>query len=139
MATYALVKDGLVINTILWEGPEVAPLEFEGGVIYAEIPDKKGVLPSVGWSYDGKSFSSPPLTGDEKAQQDQQLISMNTSQKQLLIDKAGEMIGILQDAVDLDMATTDESAALPLWKKYRVLLSRVDVSKASQIAWPEKP
>ncbi|EKE5210868.1 tail fiber assembly protein, partial [Escherichia coli] len=45
----------------------------------------------------------------------------------------------LQDAVDLNMATDDESALLPLWKKYRVLLNRTDTGNAPDIVWPESP
>ncbi|MGG2140372.1 tail fiber assembly protein [Symbiopectobacterium sp. RP] len=44
----------------------------------------------------------------------------------------------LQDAVDLDMATDEEKAALTEWQKYVVLLSRVDVN-ATDIEWPEQP
>ncbi len=45
----------------------------------------------------------------------------------------------LQDAVDLDMATEEEQAELLAWKKYRVLLNRVDVSDAPEIEWPAPP
>nr|WP_309484686.1 tail fiber assembly protein [Candidatus Pantoea persica] len=45
----------------------------------------------------------------------------------------------LQDAVDLDMATEAEKAQLVVWKKYRVLLNRGDISKAPDIEWPEAP
>lgn len=45
----------------------------------------------------------------------------------------------LQDAVDLDMATETEKSALLAWKKYRVLLNRVDISNAPDIDWPEPP
>lgn len=48
-------------------------------------------------------------------------------------------IQILQDAVDLEMATEAEVAALTQWKKYRVLLSRVDVTTTDETAWPAKP
>lgn len=45
-------------------------------------------------------------------------------------------IAPLQDAVDLDMATEVETALLLEWKKYRVLLNRVDTSKPE---WPTAP
>ncbi|HBR2160753.1 TPA: tail fiber assembly protein, partial [Klebsiella pneumoniae] len=47
-----------------------------------------------------------------------------------------QTISILQDAVDLDMATDEERTQLTTLKKYRVLLSRVDTSKAPDIDWP---
>ncbi|AWL54250.1 tail fiber assembly protein [Klebsiella pneumoniae] len=44
-----------------------------------------------------------------------------------------------QDAVDAGIATTEEAAALSEWKKYRVLLMRIDTSKAPDIEWPTPP
>ncbi|HBE5013452.1 TPA: phage tail protein [Escherichia coli] len=44
-----------------------------------------------------------------------------------------------QDAVDEGIATKEETAALTEWKKYRVLLMRVDTSLAPNIDWPEVP
>ncbi|MBF9816671.1 tail fiber assembly protein, partial [Enterobacter roggenkampii] len=36
-------------------------------------------------------------------------------------------------------ATDEEIDGLSKWKKYRVLLMRVDISKAPDINWPEIP
>ncbi|EMD6813377.1 tail fiber assembly protein [Citrobacter koseri] len=55
--------------------------------------------------------------------------------KNSLMQTANEKITLLQDAVDLDMATDEEKELLLKWKKYRVLLSRVDTSKPE---WPEQ-
>lgn len=41
-----------------------------------------------------------------------------------------------QDAVDAEIATDDEVASLTAWKKYRVLLMRVDVNSPK---WPKVP
>lgn len=41
-----------------------------------------------------------------------------------------------QDAVDVDIATEEEITTLAAWKKYRVLLMRVDNAKPN---WPETP
>ena len=38
---------------------------------------------------------------------------------------ANQHIAVLQDAVDLEMATAEEEAALKSWRRYRVLLSRL--------------
>lgn len=53
-----------------------------------------------------------------------------------LLTQANNVIATLQDAVDLNMATDEETANLLEWKKYRVLLSRVDVKKP---VWPPLP
>lgn len=45
----------------------------------------------------------------------------------------------LQDAVDLDMATDEEKSRYDAWRKYRVLLMRVDTSQAPDINWPDPP
>lgn len=52
---------------------------------------------------------------------------------------ATDRISTLQDAVDLEMATPEETALLLSCKKYRVLLSRVDVQLAPNIQWPLAP
>ncbi|WP_197028022.1 tail fiber assembly protein, partial [Enterobacter sp. T1-1] len=36
-------------------------------------------------------------------------------------------------------ATEDELTTLARWKRYRVMLSRLDISSAPDIEWPEKP
>lgn len=48
-------------------------------------------------------------------------------------------ISWLQDAVDAGIATDEETALLAEWKKYRVLLMRIDTSKAPDIEWPTSP
>ncbi|PHM49210.1 tail assembly protein [Xenorhabdus miraniensis] len=61
------------------------------------------------------------------------------SEKRQLLRTAAEHIDICQDAVDLDIATDTEKSALIAWRKYRVLLNRVDCATAPDIEWPEQP
>ncbi|TNH44137.1 tail fiber assembly protein [Photorhabdus luminescens] len=56
-----------------------------------------------------------------------------------LLRQANETLSLLQDSVDLEIATAVEEAALLEWKKYRVLLARVDILQAPDIEWPEMP
>ncbi|WP_145553053.1 tail fiber assembly protein [Yersinia canariae] len=44
-----------------------------------------------------------------------------------------------QDAVDGDYAEPKKVVELAAWKKYRVLLMRIDASKAPDIEWPVEP
>ncbi|CAM4040391.1 tail fiber assembly protein [Xenorhabdus thuongxuanensis] len=74
----------------------------------------------------------PPPTPAELQQQAEY-------QKRQLLSAATEKIDICQDAVDLDMATDAEKSALTNWRKYRVLLNRVDCATAPDIVWPEQP
>ncbi|HBC0589182.1 TPA: tail fiber assembly protein [Enterobacter cloacae] len=59
------------------------------------------------------------MTSDEKQEISQKL-------KRQLLAEANDKIAVLQDAVDLNMATEDEKFQLIEWKKYRVLLTRVN-------------
>ncbi|NBJ29593.1 tail fiber assembly protein [Citrobacter sp. DNRA3] len=75
---------------------------------------------------------------DVAAQKAAEVAEANAT-KAALINNASEQIAPLQDAVDLDMATGDEKARFNEWRKYRVLLTRVDTSTAPAIIWPEAP
>lgn len=55
-----------------------------------------------------------------------------------LAEEGTETVGV-QDAVDLEIATEEENSLLEAWKKYRVLLNRVDTSTAPDIEWPAVP
>ncbi|MEQ4655703.1 tail fiber assembly protein [Providencia manganoxydans] len=67
------------------------------------------------------------------------LIAEADNEKAQRLDEANSTIMYLQEAVDVDLATEAETTALQEWKKYRVLLNRVDTSTAPNIDWPEKP
>ena len=56
-----------------------------------------------------------------------------------LMQAANEHIAPLQDAVDLEIATEEEISLLEAWKKYRVLLNRVNTTTAPDIEWPVAP
>ncbi|EIQ0161442.1 tail fiber assembly protein [Escherichia coli] len=75
---------------------------------------------------------------DESAERDA-LVREAEFQKKEQTAYAGEIIATLQDAVDLDMATKEEKSSLAKWKKYRVLLNRVQPEDAPNIEWPEMP
>ena len=60
----------------------------------------------------------------------EEIIAKNKLEQQKRLDTANKNIEILQDIIDLDMSEGDEIAQLKLWKRYRVLLTRVDVNSA---------
>lgn len=76
--------------------------------------------------------SAPPLSHDL-------VVSLAENKKFQLLRSATEEITPLQDAVELNMATSQETALLLEWKKYRVLLSRIEPKSAPDIVWPDKP
>lgn len=75
---------------------------------------------------------APPLTTT-------QMVEIADNQKSSLMAEATVAIAPLQDAVDLEEATDNEKTQLTAWKKYRVLLNRIDTSIAPNITWPTKP
>ncbi|MDU4402883.1 MAG: tail fiber assembly protein [Citrobacter koseri] len=68
-----------------------------------------------------------------------ELIEQAETKKAELLSAAAAAIAPLQDAVDIGMATNEETALLLEWKKYRVQVNRVDTSTAPGIEWPEQP
>lgn len=61
------------------------------------------------------------------------------SKKRALLQNATSEIAWRQDAVDTGIATDDDAALLLKWKKYRVLLMRVNTTTAPDIEWPTQP
>lgn len=135
MRTWALLKNNVVLNTFMWDGEGEYQHDEDTEVI--EYNDSN--IAGPGYLYDGAAFSRPPLTDEEQAVVDQQNAESVSAMKQTLMDEASLKISILQDAVDLDMATDDEKTRLTAWKQYRVLLNRVDTSSTSNVVWPDKP
>ncbi|CAB5587809.1 Caudovirales tail fibre assembly protein [Providencia rettgeri] len=78
------------------------------------------------------TYLNPPVSKE-------QLIQEAEQRKQSLLTEAAEVIAPLQYAVDLNMATEEEKVSLTAWKKYSVLLNRVDTSTEPDIEWPVKP
>lgn len=69
----------------------------------------------------------------------EQLVSDANAKKQTLIAEATVAIAPLGDAVDFGMATDEEVKSLKEWKKYRIMLNRIDALMAPDIEWPVKP
>ncbi|HED5569696.1 TPA: tail fiber assembly protein [Yersinia enterocolitica] len=105
-------------------------VDYIGAIKEGFVTDKPttpyDVWSSSGWVTDNQKLKAAQVA--EAQQKKTNLLAIAVSQ-----------ISILQDAVDLNMATPDETAALTAWKKYRVLLSRIDMSTAPDISWPEQP
>lgn len=135
MGNYALVKDGKVINTITWDGE--TDVDFGEGVTPVILEDGTGI--EEGYSYKNGDFTAPPLTEEQIAAEADFARASNIQTRQSLIESSSNTISILQDAIDLDMATDEEKNALLLWKKYRVTLSRINANTVDAIDWPALP
>ncbi|TDB61668.1 tail fiber assembly protein [Photorhabdus khanii] len=66
-------------------------------------------------------------------------IKQAEQQRATLCQQANEAATLLQYAVDTELASEEEKAQLLSWKKYLVLLSRVDISLAPDVEWPRIP
>lgn len=66
-------------------------------------------------------------------------VTIAEQKKSELIVMAERAIAPLKDAVDLGIATDTEAALLLEWKKFRVLLNRIDTSSVPDIEWPNCP
>lgn len=90
------------------------------------------IAPESTWQkWNGETWIDDPLAKKNA------LIEDATMQKAALLKQVTDEISTLQDAVDLNLATDDETERLRKKKIYRVLLSRVNPSEAPEIIWPE--
>ncbi|ETS33465.1 phage tail protein [Photorhabdus temperata] len=91
----------------------------------------------------GKILSSGedglPCWEDIPSPTKEELISIAEIQRKQFISLANKKITPLADAVELDIATDEEILSLKEWKKYRVMLNRVDTSKTPEVDWPITP
>ena len=127
---YALISNGNVENIVVCESSELAAELFPD----YDVVNVDGVTVGPGWSYADGAFTAPALP--EPTQEE--LIAQAEQQKAALRQTADAEITWRQDASDADIATDEEKAALEAWKKYRVLLMRVNTS-AEDIQWPDLP
>lgn len=84
------------------------------------------------WMWNGTEIIPRQLSREE-------LIQQAETRRSELLAEASDIIAPLQDASDLGIVTDEEAASLLLWKRYRVMLNRLDLSTAPAIDWPERP
>lgn len=93
----------------------------------------------------GKKITSDqkgnPILVDLPPPTDEDLINNALLEVGNLLNMASQKIAPLQDAVDIDEATNEEITKLREWKKYRVMLNRVESQSGfpKNIDWPLKP
>ena len=75
----------------------------------------------------------------KKASYQQKIINMNKLAISSLLEEANNNISMLQDDIDLDMQEGNEEERIKEWKRYRLLLTRIDVNNIVNIEYPEKP
>ena len=122
--------------------------DFRGKVAYNTETGQPDEVNFIGELPDTLTLLAPKTVYDkwngskwvtDKALQQAAAIQEAEEKKARLLNAAAAKIAPLQDAVDTGMATDDDKVQLTAWKTYRVLLNRIDTSKASDIEWPVPP
>ncbi|CZW83554.1 MULTISPECIES: tail fiber assembly protein [Enterobacter] len=130
MSIYALIKDGQVVNTVVWDG--------EGNIFEGyETVNIDGLGVGIGWSYDGKEFKAPP----EPEPTHEELVEQAENQKQSLINDANNYIDSNQwpSKLALGRLSDEDKQSFNEWLDYMDALEAVDTSTAPDITWPEIP
>ncbi|EFB7859109.1 tail fiber assembly protein [Escherichia coli] len=130
-----------VFSNDSWEWQE----DHRGDTVYSTEDGTASVIDYIGEIKDGFTTTEPDTQYDtwdgsqwvidEEAQR-ADIIAAAESEKSRLRAVADSEIEWRQDAVDAEIATEEETAALVEWKKYRVLLMRVDTAAPD---WPTPP
>ncbi|MBV8044486.1 tail fiber assembly protein [Pluralibacter sp.] len=128
---YALISTGTVENIVVCEQAEQATGLFPD----VDVVNIDGEDVGPGWAYADGIFTAPAVPEPTP----EELITQAEQQKAALRQTAESEISWRHDAVDAGIATAEEAAALAEWKKYRVLLMRVDTSKVPDVEWPTQP
>lgn len=129
MKTYARIEEQRVAEIVsLSVKPEKL---YHPSLIWVDIT-ALAEQPDVNYLYSDGVFTAPVIEAED-------VVFLASSRLAAEMDDANRTIAPLQDAVDISMATDEETARLAEWKKYRVMLSRIDVTAAPDIDWPEKP
>lgn len=100
--------------------------------------------------FDDLTFSEPPTSSfhkwnektkkwvKDKDAENEATIVQNQAMKNLLINEANDKIAVLQDSIDLNMQEQNADEKLKQWKRYRILLTRVDTLDID-VVFPQKP
>jgi hypothetical protein len=148
---YALIEDSLV-KELLETDLDISTI-FVPEFIWVDVTNvqdiKQGwVATQVGTSWSFTEYVAPPPTPEEiLASQTiklQGLTQVSIVQKTALANR----VSTINDAIELEMATEEEEAELPVrvlqlkaWKTYGVLLGRVTAQAnwPTEVVWPVQP
>ena len=124
------------------------PKDLRGTKIYSIDTGGETILQEVGEIPDGFTELKPTSEFDswdgkkwqfDKNKQHQYEVNQASIKKNQLLSEAASQLSYLQDAVDSQIASEQETQLLVEWKKYRVLVNRIDIEQAPNIEWPNQP
>lgn len=129
MKTYARIEEQRVAEIVSLDvKPEML---YHPSLVWVDISALE-TPPEVNYLYRDGVFSAPVIEAEDP-------VYLAASRKAAEMEEASRLMAPLQDAVDIGKATQDEIARLNEWKEYRVILNRIDTTKAPDIDWPQKP
>ncbi|QXF35259.1 phage tail protein [Photorhabdus luminescens] len=126
---------------------EILP-DYRGKIAYDTLTREPIEITEIGELPDTLTFKKPPTDFDtwngKEWVVDKDLLKAHqineAKQKQAtLLQQANYTISLLQDSVDLEMATDETRESLLEWRKYRVLLTHTDLNQAPNVEWPPVP
>ena len=140
------VKDNQAIihNGQQWTYPK----DLRGTIIYSTETGVETTMQEVGEIPEGYTTSKPTSEFDswdgkkwqlDVSKQHQYEVNQASAKKNQFIADATAQISYLQDAVESEIASELEIQLLAKWKKYRVLVNRIDIEQAPNIDWPSQP
>lgn len=129
--TYAVVRDGVVVNMIIIDPSTVSA----GGGDYGGQVIQVGGNVGIGWSWNGGKFTAPVVP--ESAPEEQRAAAEQF--RDGLLQNANKITADWRTELALGIISDDDKAKLILWMKYIKAVKAVDVSTAPDIEWPEKP
>lgn len=131
---------------VCWDGSAWAQVEdLRGKTSYKKIDRSTETVRTLGPLDDAYTLLPPSTPYDkwdgsewvtDADAQHAAEVAAAVQKKNALRAVADDEIAWLQDAVDAGIATDEEASSLAAWKKYRVMLMRVDTSKPE---WPDMP
>ena len=140
------VKDN---QSIIHNGQQwTYPKDLRGTTIYSTETGAETTMEDVGDIPEGYTTLKPGSEFDswdgkkwqlDVNKQHQSEVNQALTKKNQLLAEATTQISYLQDAVDSQIASEQEMQLLAEWKKYRVLVNRIDVEQAPNIDWPNDP
>ena len=122
--------------------------DFRGKVAYSTANQQPTQIMELGELAEGFTFIAPTSPFDEwngkkwvksKEKEKQHAVDEAQSQKSRQMSVSNDAISMLNDAVEIEIATDEEKELFKKWKTYRVLLSRIDTAQAPNIDWPVAP
>lgn len=128
MNRYALIKNDVVVNIIVWDGVGDMFTDF----MVVNIDNE---LTGIGWTFDRGSFLPPP----EPELTPQEHLVEAERYREGLLRYANDVISDWRTELSLGIISDEDKQKLILWMQYIKDVLAVDTATAPAIDWPKQP